>query len=573
LQRPLYSLAILAAGNALAAITAGAGSDISVPVFFDPVGNPKELVIAVAILAVAMQSSEDLTCIAAGILVSDGFIGFWWATLGCFLGILLGDVGLYLIGRIFGVTALKWKWMQRILPEHRVAHWGRGFEKRSFSLIFFSRFVPGSRVPVYFAAGLLRIRFARFFVFLSFAAALWTPTLVGVSAWMGRQFLFWFESNKTLAAFGLIGAVVVLYLVIHKGIPLFTWRGRRLALGFWRRWTRWEFWPRQLFYPPILFHILRRMLDYRSITLPTAVNPGMPSGGGFLMERKSEIFESMAAIPELPRWQLFEAGLEPAEQVGELRKFMAHADLEFPIVLKPNVGQRGHFVSVVENTEDARAYFEQHPKIEVIAQEYAGGVEYGVFYLRRPDEKRGRIFSITDKRYPAVIGDGKTTLENMILRDDRAVCQGKAFLRQFSDRLDWIPNTGESVPLTQLGTHCRGALFLDGRHLVTPELETAIDRISKSYQGFYFGRFDIKAPTVEDFQGGRHLAILELNGLTSEPTHIYQPGFSLREAHRTLREMWDAAFEIAAKNRDARHRPLTFRELASLLRDYFFGKW
>ena len=106
----LNSLWILATGGVLTGVAAAAsasGADVPVPVFFDPVSNTKELIIAIGILAVAMQSSEDLTCIAAGVLVSDGFIGFPWAVLGCFLGILLGDVGLYLIGRVFGATALR----------------------------------------------------------------------------------------------------------------------------------------------------------------------------------------------------------------------------------------------------------------------------------------------------------------------------------------------------------------------------------------------------------------------------------------------------------------------------------
>lgn len=552
---------------------AAGGGDVSIPVFFDPVSSTRELFIAVGILALAMQSSEDLTCIAAGILVSDGFIGFWWAVLGCFLGILLGDVGLYLIGRVFGRTALKWKWMRRILPEYRVAHWARGFEKRGFGLIVLSRFVPGSRVPIYFAAGMLRMPFVRFFLYLNFAAALWTPALVGISAWLGHQFLQWFEAHRTLAAFGLIAAVIVLYLVIHKGIPLFTWRGRRMALGFWRRVLRWEFWPRQILYPPVLVYIAGLMVKYRSFTLPTAVNPGMPCGGGFLMEKKSEIFSGMTGVPELPAWMLFEAGSDPDGNISNLNRFMTEADLNFPIVLKPNIGQRGHFVSVIESGSEASDYFERHSNVEVIAQEYAGGVEFGVFYLRQPDDKQGRIYSITDKRFTSVTGDGITTLENLILHDNRAVCMAKTFLRQFAERIDQIPAEGETFPLAKLGTHCQGAMFLDGRHLVTPELETAIDRISKAYEGFFFGRFDIKAPSVAEFQAGENLSILELNGLTSEATHIYQPGFSLSEAYRTLFEQWRIAFEIAAKNRDAGSKPLTFRELGALLSEYFRGDW
>jgi hypothetical protein len=51
--------------------------------------------------------------------------------------------------------------------------------------------------------------------------------------------------------------------------------------------------------------------------------------------------------------------------------------------------------------------------------------------------------------------------------------------------------------------------------------------------------------------GRERLRILDLNGLTSEATHIYDPRTPLREAWRVLCEQWRLAFEIAAANRAA----------------------
>ena len=101
----------------------------------------------------------------------------------------------------------------------------------------------------------------------------------------------------------------------------------------------------------------------------------------------------------------------------------------------------------------------------------------------------------------------------------------------------------------QLGTHCRGAIFLDGARLMTPALEAAMDDLSRRAEGFYFGRYDVRVPSVEDLRAGRGLKVLELNGMTSEATHIYDPQGGLVAAYRTLFEQWRLAFAIAAGNR------------------------
>jgi hypothetical protein len=191
-----------------------------------------------------------------------------------------------------------------------------------------------------------------------------------------------------------------------------------------------------------------------------------------------------------------------------------------------------------------------------------------VFYYRRPDEERGHIFSITEKRMPVVTGDGASTLEKLILADDRAVCMARFLLDKHQARVSEIPANGEQVQLVEIGTHCKGALFLDGSWIKTPELETRIDEISRSFDGFYFGRFDIRTPSIDDFRAGRNFKIVELNGVTSEATHIYDPRNSLIDAYRVLFEQWSLAFEIGAKNRARGVKPSTLRELMRVMGEY-----
>jgi hypothetical protein len=241
--------------------------------------------------------------------------------------------------------------------------------------------------------------------------------------------------------------------------------------------------------------------------------------------------------------------------------------LQFPVVLKPDAGQRGSGVSVVRSSEQLQEYL-KHASYPVILQEYVPGAEYGVFYYRYPGDGRGRIFSVTEKRMPVLSGDGRRTLQELVLADDRAVCMSDFYLHKNSERAHEVPAAGENVQLVEIGTHCRGAIFLDGGDAITPALEETIDGIARGFDGFFFGRFDIRVPSREDFMAGRNMKIVELNGVTSEATHIYDPKLSLFDAYRVLFRQWRIAFEIGNLNRAQGIRPTPVRELLQTLREY-----
>ena len=96
-------------------------------------------------------------------------------------------------------------------------------------------------------------------------------------------------------------------------------------------------------------------------------------------------------------------------------------------------------------------------------------------------------------------------------------------------------------------------------------MEKAIDSVARGFKDFYFGRFDIRTTTLEDFQAGRNFKIVELNGVTSEATSIYDPRNSLLTAYKVLFEQWRMAFEIGAENRLLGHKPTPIGKLAGLV--------
>jgi hypothetical protein len=191
--------------------------------------------------------------------------------------------------------------------------------------------------------------------------------------------------------------------------------------------------------------------------------------------------------------------------------------------------------------------------------------EAGIFYCRRPGQANGRIVSITLKYFPHVTGDGRRTLRQLILDDPRAGKLSHLYLRRHTARLDQVPVAGESIRLAFAGSHSRGAIFRNGTHLVTPEMEACFESIARSLPEFHFGRFDIRFPSFAEVQQGRGFTILEINGAGAESTHIWDRSTGLLQAWRDLMRQYRWLFEIGAANRRRGHSPLS---LARFIKDY-----
>jgi membrane protein DedA with SNARE-associated domain len=523
-------------------------------------GSPVELAIG---LALATLLSEDLTCVAAGLLVAAGRLGFATATLACFAGILAGDLLLVGAGRWLGRPAIARRPLRWLVTREAVERSARWFARRGPAVVFASRFVPGSRLPLFVAAGVLRAPVVPLVAALAAAGAIWTPLLVGLSAATGgairREVELWGGRALPLA---LLAAALVL-TVVKLLVPALTWRGRRLLLSRWRRLTRWEFWPLPVFQLPVFLAVLALGLRFRHPTLFTAANPGIPAGG-FVLESKSEILSAIRAPDVVPRFRKLVLADAAHERVPAVLAAHAEGGFGWPVVGKPDVGERGAGVTVIRSAAELETWAREAPR-EAILQEHVAGAEFGVFYVRRPAEAAGRLFSITAKEFPEVVGDGRRTLEELVLADDRAVCQARLHLDRLAARLDEVPAAGERVRLVEIGNHCRGTTFRDGRALATPELARRIDEIAKSFPGFYFGRFDLRTESAESLRAGVGLRVLEVNGVTSEATHIYEPGASLIAAWRTLFRQWRLAFEIGRDNAARGARPTGPGELLRLL--------
>lgn len=523
------------------------------------------------LLALSTYASEDLACITGGLLVASGHLPFVAACAACAAGIWSGDIIVYLLGKYAARGALRWKWLARRMQPSRMARGARFFDKYGATWIFLTRFIPGSRVVSYLAAGATGWSLKKFAVVLAIAAIVWTPLLCGAAMIAGQVMLEWLKVYERYALCVLIGAGLFVWLLLKIVLPLFNWRGRRLLYGKWLRLTHWEFWPSWVIYLPIALYILWLSIRYRSFTLFTASSPAIPHSG-FAMDSKGDILDLFPRNDMLPAYLRMPIKGKPGDRIHALEQFMTENHLEWPIVLKPDIGERGMGVAVVRSREQAHDYLQQCHD-EVIAQEFITGDEFGIHYVRLPEEQNGFLYSVAQKHPQYIKGDGEKNLEHLILEDPRAVAMARYYLRKFADRLDEVPANGEKITLVEIGTHARGAIFTDDRKHITPELTTVIDELTQSAGALHCGRYDIRVPSIDDLRAGKNIRILEFNGVTGEPAHVYQPSYPLLRGLRDLCGQWKHAFATGAQNRTKGHQPTGMLGIWKVIRSHRNKDW
>lgn len=524
-------------------------------------------ILKMLLLALSTFISEDLACILGGVLASNGQLIFPLAVAGCILGIWIGDIGIYWLGR--GVTsgALKWNWARKRVTPEKIARGKRFFDRYGILWIFLSRFMPGSRVVSYLAAGASRWSFAKFSITLFIAALIWVPLLCGLAYLAGDVVSSWLEKYLSYSWLILLGVTGFIFLLIKLIIPLFSWRGRRRLFGKWQRLTRWEYWPIYLIYPPVLIYLVYLAYRHKRWCLFTNSNPAIASSG-FVFDSKGDILDLLRTDPQQAQKlasyiRLPYRGNDTRHEL--LENWMKENQLTYPIVLKPDEGERGQGVAIIRSAEQAKTYLQQCCE-EVIGQRFISGPEFGVYYLRFPDQPKGQIISLSQKHQQFITGDGESMIEDLILADDRGAAMFDYYKNKFALQLTDIPTNGEKIALAEIGTHCRGALFTDDRSLITPAMEHSIDALSQSFDGFHIGRYDIRVSSIAEFQAGNGIQVRELNGVTAQPAHIYQPGFPLIGAWKALIHQWQSAVECGRKNLTRGHSPMTLTELYPLIR-------
>ena len=508
---------------------------------------------------------EDAAAIGAGLLLAAGGISWPLAFISCFLGIWMGDAGLYALARFAGRN-----WFENSrLKKHsaKVIQSETWFRERGTLMLIFSRAVPGARLPTYLAAGFLRVPMMRFLLITGVAAFFWTFLILLLTQSFGSQVSRWLGNYKTGSLWLLLAGILLIFFfqLMRRALMNMDWR--KFTTGL-ERWAHWEFWPMWLFYPPVILHYLWLVIKYRGVMLPTAANPGIFAGGIVGESKMKTLCDLMATSPEFTAEAELIKGETPGDRLASLREICERRDISHPFILKPDLGQRGAGIKLIRNESQAEAYLKESDAQLLVQRFAACPHEVGIFYYRFPNETRGQIFAITEKVFPFITGDGKSTLSELIWRDDRARFMAANYLRRLGSRQNEILPEGQKQFLVQAGNHAQGCIFRDGMRLNSQALEECIDDISRKASGFFIGRYDIRYASEEDLRAGKNFQIIELNGAGAEATSIYDARTALWQAYRTLFKQWDLICAIGAENRRRGVVPMSVSECWSAWRSY-----
>ncbi|TAH20808.1 MAG: ATP-grasp domain-containing protein [Cytophagales bacterium] len=305
-----------------------------------------------------------------------------------------------------------------------------------------------------------------------------------------------------------------------------------------------EYWSWWFFYLPLAPYFLWYALRERSLKFFSLVNPSMELGG-LIGESKIDILDSIS--PQFKPKTIFFTQKQAV--IDEVLPHLAKNKLDYPIVIKPNVGERGNSVEKITNTSELKKYLAQNQG-DFIIQEYIDyKIELGVMYYRFPNDAGGRVTSITMKKFLTVVGNGKSSIVELLDQNTRARFQLERLKQKMPAKLLEIPAENEEILIEPIGNHCRGTEFINRNDLIKDDIHAVFDKISSTIDGFYYGRFDLKVQDFENLYTGNNIKVMELNGVASEPAHIYDANYRLINAYKDILYHWRLMIKIYRQNK------------------------
>lgn len=324
--------------------------------------------------------------------------------------------------------------------------------------------------------------------------------------------------------------------------------------NFLIRLSHWEYWPFHFVYGPIYLAWIFICLRCRSFFFFAAANPSIKNGG-FLMETKQEIY------PLLPKeYTPITIFFKAHTNIHIVLKEIVANNLSYPLIVKPNIGMKGMAVIKVNNEielEKAVLNF----IVDFIIQPFVDlPNEMGLFYIKYPNKKTGKITGIVNKEFLKVTGNGINSIAELLQQNKRYILQIEALQKIIPEQMNDILKDGEERILVPYGNHARGSLFLDRTNWVDEKLENVIEKVCSKIEGFYYGRLDIRYNSIEELKENKNWSIIELNGAGSEPTHIYDPNHSIFFAWKEIIKHWWILATISIQNKKKGYTYLGFNE-------------
>ena len=207
-------------------------------------------------------------------------------------------------------------------------------------------------------------------------------------------------------------------------------------------------------------------------------------------------------------------------------------------------------------------------KLNFLIQEYIDApLELGLFVIRRNGS--WKISSITSKKFLSVTGDGVLSIEKLIEADPR----GKKYFAQTDGKIDLkvIPLKNETVVLEPIGNHCRGTRFVNKCDKITDEMNKVFNKLLLNLEGVNYCRLDIRTQSWASLLAG-DVKVMEVNGVSAEPGHIYDQSVSVFKAYKDLLGHWNEMAVIAGEQLSSGVKSEKLFDTLSMVRSHMKSK-
>ncbi len=328
----------------------------------------------------------------------------------------------------------------------------------------------------------------------------------------------------------------------------------KITRGIINKIINWEAWPFELLYMPLAICWLWYIIKSGSVWFFTSSNPKI-TFGGLEGEPKKEMYDLLPKNSYPPTFNVL-----PGEDLASIKNKLQTSNINYPFIVKPEVGGQGILLRKI-NDEAALIHYHHLMPWEYMVQslvEYP--MEVSVFYIRHPNESKGRVTGFLHKIPLHVTGTGNDTLQSLITKHPKGEKRLEELYAKHNDRWNDVLSKDEKYMLSYAANHNRGAQFIDLKEHIDDKLVAFFDTFSLRINDFFYGRYDIMCTNVEDLKEGKNFTILEYNGCGAEPNHFYDTGYTLLGAYKEILMHWKALYQISKYNRKQGIKPWPFNK-------------
>ena len=246
--------------------------------------------------------------------------------------------------------------------------------------------------------------------------------------------------------------------------------------------------------------------------------------------------------------------------IDQIRESIINVGIQYPFIVKPNIGERGEQLEKLDSEIDLIRYRNTY-FFDCILQPFIDyNFECSIFCYRLRSVDPIMITSVVGKKFLQVIGDGQSTLEALIDKDERAYLQKDSLSKKWETTFGDIIPKDKIIILRPNANHSKGASFFDLNMTNDIALQQIVEGWCRQMKGFRYGRFDIRCQSMDDLKANQNYKIIEVNGIGAEPIDMYIPGTGIWTSWKILLFHWRKMYQISQINEEPHAKKYTDRE-------------